>query len=390
MKTTIQSFRTACLISLFLLGELFFAQGQGGEATPGALSGRAHADPLSVLSTNQRRQLEQSVDRALAWIATKQQPDGSFPTHETGQPAVTALCLMAFMARGHVPSEGKYGEQLERAIDYILSCQKNNGLLANVLPHERHRGSDANSAAIYNHAIGGLALSESYGMTDPAKTRRIRLAIEKALAHTYERQKVNEHTPRYKGGWRYHTHNPGFSGDLSVTAWQIQFLRSSRNAGLDVPEETIDTALAFVERCFDAGMRTFAYAPQSRYRFTRAMAGAGILSLAFGGQHESPMAETAARWLLRNPLLPYNVPIAHNERYHYAVYYCVHGMFQMGGSYWEGFFPPLVEVLLANQNADGSWKREPSDDNYFGNVYTTAITTLGLCTPYQLLPILQR
>ena len=49
-----------------------------------------------------------------------------------------------------------------------------------------------------------------------------------------------------------------------------------------------------------------------------------------------------------------------------------------------------MNVLLENQQADGSWPPEGNRDGYFGSAYTTALVILALSPPYQLLPIYQR
>ena len=82
-----------------------------------------------VLTADEWRRLDVAIDRALDWLVAQQQPDGSFPTLERGQPGVTGLCVLAFMAHGHVPGDGPYGEQLAKATRYIMSCQKENGLV---------------------------------------------------------------------------------------------------------------------------------------------------------------------------------------------------------------------------------------------------------------------
>src|SRR5262245_20058944 len=89
----------------------------------------AREAPSEVLSANEWQRVDPAVERALTWLAREQQPDGSFPTLDTGQPGVTSLCIMAFVSHGHVPGDGQYGKLLERAIDFALSCQKPNGLV---------------------------------------------------------------------------------------------------------------------------------------------------------------------------------------------------------------------------------------------------------------------
>src|SRR4029079_3475808 len=65
--------------------------------------------PANVLTPAQWRRVDTATSRALTWLATQQQPDGSFPTLASGQPAITGLCIMAFIAHGHVPGKGQYG-----------------------------------------------------------------------------------------------------------------------------------------------------------------------------------------------------------------------------------------------------------------------------------------
>ena len=84
----------------------------------------------------------------------------SFPTLERGQPGVTSLCVLAFMAHGHSPGEGKYGQQLDRASEYIIACQKQNGLITRLGPEGPRITPDVaneiGEPAAYNHAIGSL------------------------------------------------------------------------------------------------------------------------------------------------------------------------------------------------------------------------------------------
>ena len=345
-------------------------------------------DPASVLTAQQWQQVDRSIDRALAWLATQQQPDGSFLSLPEGQPAVTSLCVLAFLARGHLPGEGQYGSQLSGAIEYVISCQHRSGMISAIVPDGQRDYYNSGPAA-YNHAIAGLMLSEVYGMTDADTAERIRETIERAVRYMVGRQIVSQPPRRNRGGWRYFR-PPISDADLSVTSWQIKFLRSAKNAGFDVPAESIDRAVQYTQRCFDPRYGTFVYETGRTHKPTRAMAGSGILTLSLAGLHDSPLARAAGQWILRHPFDRYNVSIGEKDRYHYGAYYCSQAMYQLGGDYWAQFYPRLVRVLLRHQQRDGPWAPDSLNDGRFGSTYTTALMVLALAPPYQILPIFQR
>src|SRR2546423_99896 len=78
--------------------------------------------PANVLSPEEWHRVDVAVNRALAWLNTQQEADGSFRSLDNGQPGVTCLCMMAFISHGHVPGDKRYGSRLERATDFALSC----------------------------------------------------------------------------------------------------------------------------------------------------------------------------------------------------------------------------------------------------------------------------
>ena len=76
-----------------------------------AVCNRIDAAPAAtaqdVLSAAERQKVDRAVERGLEWLYKHQERDGSFPTADSGEPAVTAICLLAFLASGHVPGQGK-------------------------------------------------------------------------------------------------------------------------------------------------------------------------------------------------------------------------------------------------------------------------------------------
>jgi hypothetical protein len=327
----------------------------------------------------------------LKWLATQQRKDGSFESLQVGQPGVTGLCVMAYLSRGHIPGEGPYGKRIDEGISYIISCQDADGLLC-AAPYHVRDPHPMPHAALYNHGIAGLTLGEAYGMTDPSKSKRIRPVIERAVAFSRKWQFQLKRNRKDVGGWRYLRNFGSSDSDVSVTSWQLMFYRSAKNVGVEIPAEYVNDAVDYVSRCFDEKQNVFVYGLfKNDRKISRAMTGAGILSLSMAGRHNTKMGRQAGQWVLEQSFEEYNGGGAGRlDRYHYSVYYCSQAMFQLGGKYWAQFYPPLVKTLLEHQRADGAWEPESNRDTQFGNAYTTALTVLALTTPYQLLPISQR
>jgi hypothetical protein len=387
------------LLGLFLLSGAAAARGEAGTNQTVLASA---ARPLDdVLPLGKWREVEVSVDRALAWMAAQQAADGSFPTLPQGQPGVTGLCVMAFLSRGHQPGHGPYGRQLERAVDFVLSCQMTNGLFSFMVPETKFQLWKPSHTAVYNHAVSGLMLGEVYGSVNGGRADNVRKAIGRALELTLHMQALPKRFPFDKGGWRYLHRLPpgGADSDLSVTGWQLMFLRSARNAEFQVPETPIDEALEYVRRCWDPrkGVFYYALAGESDVISSRGMMGAGILSLCLGGQHRDPIGLAAGDWLLAHPFGQFDEVIRRTrgggapDRFYYSCYYCSQAMAQLGGRYWEQFFPPMVNALLSAWTSDGSWPPESGSNNrIWGNLYSTSLAVLSLTPPYQLLPVYQR
>jgi hypothetical protein len=355
----------------------------------------------TALSPAQWKQVESSVDRALTWLASQQAADGSFPTLPQAQPAVSSLCVLAFLSRGHQPGLGPYGGLIEKGIDFVISCQRPDGLFSLQTPGPTHALYMASHAAVYNHAIAGLMLGEVYGHVPGPRGREVKRAMETALQFTRDLQTHPKEYAGDKGGWRYLHLWYGqhcADSDLSVTAWQLMFLRSARNAEFDVPQNYIDEALEYVRRCWNEKQGVFYYAIDGNgpndIRTGRGMVAAGIVSLALAGQHQTPMELAAGDWLAGHPLRGVGDRIGIADRFFYTAYYTSQAAAQLGGRYWQGIFPPLAAAVLSAQSPDGSWPVEiggvDNRDAMFGNCYSSAMAVLTLTPVFQLLPVYQR
>jgi hypothetical protein len=391
---------SVCLLSLMILRQVSaqqkstILQRDASRVAPAVT--RADDTPKSALSPDEWRNVDSAIQRGLTFLAAQQQPDGSFPTDSVAQPGVTSLCVLAFMAHGHNPGNGPYGDRLDRAIRYIADCQKRSGLIVlngfDGPEIDRTIGHDIGSSGTYDHAISSLTLCELYGMNPSKNAPRLKKVIEKSIAATLQMQHWEKEMPVDEGGWRYINDFDVSDSDLSVTGWHLMFLRSARNAGFEVPDKTIAEAVAYVRRTFSRQYDTFQYTIDRGDVRTRAMTGAGILALGHAGFHNSAEAKHAAEHVLGYSFDAYNGNGGFKrERYHYGLFMCCQGMYQMGNPYWEQFFPRTVRAVLAHQQPNGSWDTESwKMDRRYGKSYTTALVILALGAPNQFLPIFQR
>ena len=300
-----------------------------------------------------------AVQRGLAYLAQNQAEDGSFGgTRFPKHVGITALACMAFMADGHVPGRGEYGDNVQRGLDFILSHATESGLIA----------ADTSHGPMYGHGFATLFLGEVYGMTGD---ERLREALQKAV-----RLIITTQNP--EGGWRYQPRP--FDADISVTICQIMALRSARNAGLSVPKETIERAIAYVRQCQNPADGGFKYMLNSGgSAFPRSAA--GVASLYYAGVYEDDALEKGLAYMERGTD---NITFRTGGHYFYGHYYAAQAMFLAGGDHWRHWFPKVREQLLAHQQPDGSWS------SGHGESYGTAMSLLILQIPNRLLPIFQK
>ena len=169
-------------------------------------------------------QTREAIKKGLNFLKAKQNSNGAFGTGSFGQNvAVCGLAGMAFMANGSTPGRGPYGREVKRCVSFILNNTQDNGFI-------KSPGMTSSHGPMYGHGFATLFLAEAYGM---CRDRQVREKLVSAV-------KLIVTTQNDKGGWRYEPKKQ--PGDLSVTICQVMALRAARNAGIFVPNQTIDNA----------------------------------------------------------------------------------------------------------------------------------------------------
>jgi len=304
-------------------------------------------------------EMREAVDLGLAFLASQQAEDGSFGQDRYGQHVgITAIACMAFLADGHIPGRGPYGEVVRRGVEFILSSATESGLIA----------ANTSHGPMYGHGFATLFLGEVYGMTGDERVREVLLKAVRLIVNTQN----------HEGGWRYHP--IPLDADISVTICQVMALRSARNAGLSVPKQTIDRAIVYVRRCqnpADGGFRYMISAGGSAFP----RSAAGVASLYYAGIYDDPAVQRGLEYLIQAGR---NGADRVGGHYYYGHYYAVQAMFLAGGEQWADWYPRIRDILVERQEGDGSWQSN------HGRQYATGMSLLILQTPNRLLPIFQR
>lgn len=309
-------------------------------------------------------QLHEAVDRGFRYLQAQQNTDGSFGRGRYGRNVgITALAALAFMSDGNLPGRGPYGDEVSRALDFVLANSTESGLLA----------AETSHGPMYGHGFATLFLAEIYGMADsPALERRIHDALVKAI-------ELIVGTQNDEGGWRY---NPiPFDADVSVTIAQVMALRAARNAGIRVPRETIDRAVEYVRACQnpDGGFKYMLHTGGSAWPRTAA----GVATLFYAGIYEDDSIDRGVDYLMRIALPGETRPS--QAHYYYGHYYAVQAMYLAGGEHWQRWWPGIREELIERQTSGGGWM-----DHHAGGSYGTAMSLIILQMPKRYLPIFQR
>ena len=364
--------------------------------------------PTELDEINDVANVSDMINQSADALASCQNEDGSFGTKSElfgGDPAVAALCGMAFLALGSLPNRGRYGKELTKIVDYLLSRtfktrgktasaalktfdlpEQNvihNYLRDNDLSHEDVDGVIANFSEkgfqpLYGHGFATLFLAEIFGVVSRPEIRDTLQSAVNLLVRTQNSE----------GGWRYEPKRASIA-DISVTTCQLSALRSVRNAGIAVPEETIRTAKEFILRLQnqDGGFRYTKIDGPSGYGRTAA----AVHALQSIGSEISVPIERAFSYLER--VYPVTKgDISSKEKIEYWAY----SQFYAALSYWRAsindtmrernllFFQRVTKEALKQRGADGLWRSSVSSEA------ETAFIICALSVPQERFPFFLR
>lgn len=309
-------------------------------------------------------EVETIYERGLAWLASAQNDEGNWRDGQSGT-GVDGICVMAFLASGDDPNFGRYAPNIRRALRAMIQSQQaDTGYLPN---------------SMYHHGFAMLALSEAYGAVDDsliwqggddqANQRTLAESLDLAIRCAVTSQKKNRW-----GAWRY---SPDANdADTSVAGAVLMGLLAARNAGMEVPDDSIDAAMEYMRR-------------------STSKSGYVAYSGGFGGMGESmnrsaiaTLVQAVSRqtdtWHYEATLKHISTRLEHRESGHYLEYfryYMAQALFQGDYEAWQKWNTATVRQLEQTQSEDGSFS---------GQAYQTGMSLLALGLNYRFLPIYER
>jgi hypothetical protein len=312
------------------------------------------------------RDVREIYDHGLKWLVAQQADDGSWRGGQQG-PGVTGLCLMCFLASGEDPNFGLYSNPIRKAIRSMIAGQ------------DATTGYFGNS--MYHHGFAMLALAEAYGAVDEhalwpdgqtSGRRSIGQALELAVRAAVTSQKKNSF-----GGWRYSPDSD--DADTSVSGAVLVGLLAARNAGIEVPDECIDRAIAYYKSMTsDSGQVAYA-GGMGGFDESMARISIGSLVYAISRRKDIPQYEATVR-----NLKEHLEQVSPGNYLEYTRYYEAQALFQGDVEAWAKWNEILVRAIKESQLPDGSIPGQ------FGPELGTSMSLLALALNYRFLPIYER
>lgn len=310
------------------------------------------------------RDVREMYDRGLQYLAKSQSENGDWTGSMDNGPGVTGIALLAFLASGEDPNFGIYSNHIRCALRNIIQAQDpSTGIIG---------------SSMYHHGFSTLALAEAYGAVDERNLwpdgkapRTIGQALELAVRAALTSQKKNP-----LGAWRYSP--DAKDADTSVSGAVLVGLLAARNAGIEVPDASIDRAIAYYTSMTSDGGQVGYSGGMGGFGDSLARSSIACLVYSLARRKDLDQFKTTIGYLSQNlEMVPQQWP-------EYARYYQAQALFQGDLEAWEKWNKLLVRQLKQAQQPDGSFNGQ------FGPGLSTSMSLLALALNYRLLPIYER
>ncbi len=310
------------------------------------------------------RDVREMYDRGLQFLASSQTEKGDWSGGIEQGPGITGMAVLALLASGEDPNFGLYSNHIRKALRSMIIAQ------------DSQTGFFGSS--MYQHGFAMLALAEAYGAVDERNLwvemkapRSIGQALELAVRSAITSQKGNPNN-----AWRYQPN--GTDADTSVSGAVLVGLLAARNAGIEVPDEAIDKAIAYFKSMTSKNGEVAYSGGMGGFGESTARSSIATLSYAVARRKDLTEYKATLSYIIERIEQP-----AQNYT-EYVRYYEAQALFQGDLGAWEKWNKLLVRQLKEAQLPDGSIR------GGFGPTISTSLSLLSLALNFRFLPIYER
>jgi len=323
------------------------------------------------------REVREIYDAGCRYLARAQDPSGTWKDNQEG-PGVTGMAMMVLLASGEDPNHGAYATNIRRALRSIISAQD---------PNTGFYGGNGGMghSSMYHHGFAMLAMAEAYGAVDDrtlwsdgeggGKGMSTGESLELAVKLAVGSAKKNP-----VGAWRY---SPDATDhDTSVSGAILMGLLGARNAGIEVPDETIDRAIEYFVSMTGTDGRIGYMSPGGGSDATTSI---GTLVMAIARRKDLPQFRKAADVIK---------PSGSGSRMdgghpNYTRYYRAQALFQADVDAWREWNGELIREIKAQRRPDGGLVAGAFGGDG-GEFAGTSLSLLALAVNFRFLPIYER
>lgn len=318
----------------------------------------------SVRLSGAKDKWDDTIDKGLKWLASKQNKNGYWP-QKSYPTAITALAGTALICSGSTTIQGPYSKNIRRTVEYLTNRQEKSGLIGDRLRDDRYT---------YGHGFAMLFLSQVLGEEEDSDRREELVEVlEKAVKFSVDAQTK-------AGGWGYVSAKDNSTFDEgSTTITQVQGLRGCRNAGLTVSKKAVEKAKQYIYNCRnkDGGI---SYSSRNKGSSRPAITAAALAALYNAGDYKSE--HIPAMWkYCKSKLHSLSTNSGH---WNYTYLYYSQVVYRQDDKIWKPFRDKLYGKLAKQQQANGSWTGSIS------TTYTTSCNLIMMQLDKGYLPIYQK
>lgn len=314
-------------------------------------------------------EIRECIEAGLEYLNQTQHPDGGWAANYGKNTNMVGGALRAFV--DYNATDPRWQDAIEGAVRFLRFCWHDPDDYNSQSDKDRYGGVINNDVfhptythgTMYSQGAATAALIDYYFHTrDLSILPYINASVDLIVRSQNTPYKPNTMGgPRSQGGWRYEPWTT--SSDTSLSGWNMHAIILAESSGIyDVPDWAFEYSERWLQSCSSGS--GYGYSGAYTSNTNTAVGTYCMLLMGKGNEgHVQGALNSIKGWG------PTYRPTSFYYTYHATI-----AMYLVGGQEWKDWYEEVADMLMGNQNQDGSWNGE------YGVIWGTAmaINTLNL------------